>query len=64
MCARKLTQQHLKQQKGKALISYPKRNSYANCGIIIIIDCYTVIKKNEVNLYMWAGNNVHDILLN
>lgn len=60
----KLTQQYLKQQKGKALISSPKRNSYANCGIIVIIDCYTVIKKNEVKLYMWAGNNVRDILLN
>ena len=30
----------------------------------MIMDFYTVIKKNEVDLYVWAGNNVHDILLN
>lgn len=28
----------------------------------MIMDSYTVIKKNEVDLYVWAGNKVHDIL--
>lgn len=28
------------------------------------MECYAVIKKNKIHLYVPVGNNAHDILLN